>query len=54
MTIEAEGKFKKIRVIPLVKEYGLYRGRGEIIIDDQTIKIEGSEASCLTLNRNPY
>jgi len=42
MTVTTEGKFRKVRVKALGrKEYGRYRGKGKLIINDEGITIEG-------------
>ena len=47
MTVEAFGKFKKVRIKSLAKKYGMYRGKGLIVLDDQGITIKGKHVKSL-------
>jgi len=41
MNVQADGKFRKVRIKALVKKYGMYRGQGKITLGDDGITIEG-------------
>lgn len=48
MTLTTEGRFCKVRIKALgMNEYGRYRGRGKLTIDDEGIKIEGRHVKSL-------